>query len=64
MGAGAIAPAITVYFVLGGIAGTVAGSRLAGRLPELVLRRGFATLVFVLAGYLLIRNHAAFGVLA
>lgn len=64
LGAGAIAVAVTVYFVLGGIAGTLVGSRLAGRVPERTLRRGFATLVFVLASYLLIRNHAAFGVLA
>lgn len=64
LGAGALNVQVTLFFLLGGIAGSLAGVHLAGKLPESALRRGFALLVFALAGYLLFRNHAAVGVLA
>ncbi len=64
LSAGALNVSVTLFFLLGGIAGSLAGVHLAGRLPEPTLRRSFALLVFVLAGYLLFRNHAAIGVLA
>lgn len=64
VGAGAFDPAVTALFVVGGVAGIVAGSHVAGRLPERSLRTGFATLVFLLAAYLLVRNHAALGLFA
>ncbi len=64
LGAGSLNAAVTLFFVLGGVTGALSGVHLAGRLPEPALRRSFAVLVFALAGYLLIRNHAAVGVLA
>lgn len=64
LGAGALDPAVTGFFVLGGLIGTIAGSSLAGRVPEQFLRRGFATLVFILAAYLLMQNYAALSALA
>lgn len=64
LGTGAIDLTVTLFFMLGGLAGSFTGSHLAGRLPERALRRGFAVLVFALAAYVLIRNHAAIGVLA
>jgi uncharacterized membrane protein YfcA len=63
LGTGALDPLVTACFIAGGLAGALAGSRLAGIAPERTLRRGFAALVFVLAGYLLVRNHGAFAAL-
>jgi uncharacterized membrane protein YfcA len=48
--------ALTTVFVAAGLAGTFAGSRLAGRLPAESLRRAFAVLVIVLAAFLLYDN--------
>jgi uncharacterized membrane protein YfcA len=59
LGVGAIDLPVTLLFVVGGVAGIVLGTRWAGAVPELALRRGFATLVFVLAVFLLLRNGPA-----
>jgi uncharacterized membrane protein YfcA len=59
LGVGAIDLPVTLLFVAGGVAGIVLGTRWAGAVPEMALRRGFATLVFVLAVFLLVRNGQA-----
>ena len=59
LGSGSLDVAVTAFFIVGSVAGIAVGVRLAGRLPEPALRRGFAALVFVLAGYLLVRNAGA-----
>ena len=64
LGAGALNVPVTLFFLLGGVVGSLTGAQWAGRLPESTLRRSFALLVVALAGYLLVRNHAAVGVLA
>ncbi len=45
---------VTAALTLACVAGAVAGARMAGRLPERVLGRGFALLVVAVAAYLLI----------
>jgi hypothetical protein len=53
---GSVDLALTAVFVAAGLAGTLAGARLAGRLPAESLRRAFALLVIVLALFLLYDN--------
>jgi uncharacterized protein len=47
---------LTMVFVLTGLMGTFAGSRLAKRMPAQLLRRVFAVFVLLLAIYLLVDN--------
>lgn len=59
LGSGALDVVTTLFFVTGGLAGTLIGARLAGVVSERLLRRAFAVLVFTLAAYLLARNLPA-----
>jgi uncharacterized membrane protein YfcA len=59
LGEGTIDARITALVVAGGLVGILVGSRLAGRLAEPLLRRGFAGLVVALAAVLLLQNHLA-----
>ncbi len=51
---------ITGLFVLGGLVGVLGGVRLAGRLPQRRLTQTFATMIILVAGYVLYRSYAAF----
>jgi len=50
---------LTALFALGGLAGVVAGGKLAGHLPERRLRAGFAVLVLAIAVYTFVRSALA-----
>jgi uncharacterized membrane protein YfcA len=50
---GGIDPRVTLLFIMGGAAGTILGSRLAGRIDEHRLRQGFAALIVLVAAYIL-----------
>ena len=50
----ALSGAVTAVQTVACVAGAVAGARLAGRIPQRALGRGFALLVVAVAGYLLI----------
>ncbi len=50
---GGIDLGVTLLFVAGGAASAVLGSRLAGRADERRLRQGFATLIVLVAAYML-----------
>jgi uncharacterized membrane protein YfcA len=45
---------VTVAMTIACIAGALAGARVAGRLPQRRLGQGFAVLVVLVAGYLLV----------
>ena len=47
---------VTLLFVLGGAVGSILGSRLSGKLNEQRLRIGFAGLIVLVAGYILVRT--------
>lgn len=64
LGAGGLDIGVTLLVVMGGLAGTLLGSHLAGSVPESRLRQSFAALVFALAAFLLVRNVGAIGVVA
>jgi uncharacterized protein len=53
---GGIDPTVTLLFIAGGAAGSLAGSRLAGRIDEQRLRQGFAGLIVLVALYILART--------
>jgi uncharacterized protein len=53
---------LTALFAVGGLAGVVAGGRLAGRLPEKRLRAAFAVLILGLAAYTFARSAAALAI--
>ena len=59
LGTGGIDLGVALLFVLGGFAGATAGGRLAGRIDEARLSRGFAALVALVGLYLMARNGAA-----
>ena len=50
---------VALVFVVGGLVGSQVGSRLAGRVNEVALARGFAALVALVGLYLIVRNGAA-----
>lgn len=56
---GGINLSVAAFFVGGGFAGATAGGRLAGRIDEAKLSRGFAILVAIVGVYLIARNAAA-----
>ncbi len=58
LGFGAMDWGLTALFVVGGIAGVVAGGKLAGRLPERMLRSAFAVLILGVAIYTFARSAA------
>ncbi len=47
---------LTLLFAAGGVAGTLAGSKLAGRSPDRVLRGAFSALIVSIAFYTLLRS--------
>ena len=49
-----IDPGVTATMTVACVAGAIAGAGLAGRIPQRILGRGFALLVFGVAGYLLV----------
>ncbi len=51
--------ALAALFVAGGFAGAVLGGRIAGRVDEARLSRGFAALVALVGIYLIARNGGA-----
>jgi uncharacterized protein len=55
-GAGGFDLQVAALFIVGGLAGGLVGGRLAGRIDEMVLTRGFALLVAVVGGYLVVVN--------
>ena len=50
---------LALLFIIGGFAGATFGGRLAGRIDEAKLTRGFAALVALVGLYLIVRNAAA-----
>jgi uncharacterized protein len=48
---------ITALFIVGGVAGTVVGTRFAGRVSEQRLRQTFAAGLVAVSCYLLVKNH-------
>jgi uncharacterized membrane protein YfcA len=48
-------------FVLGGVAGALAGVYVAGRVPQRRLTQGFAALITAVAGYMLLRSTLGVG---
>jgi hypothetical protein len=50
---------ITALFILGGAAGVLGGVRLGGRLPQRRLTQTFATMIILVAGYVLYRSYSA-----
>jgi uncharacterized membrane protein YfcA len=50
---GGIDPGVTLLFIVGGAAGSILGSRLAGQIDERRLRQGFAALIVLVAAYIL-----------
>jgi len=56
---GGIDPGVTLLFIIGGAAGSILGSRLAGHVDERRLRQGFAALTLLVAAYIL--AHTLFG---
>ena len=52
---------VTALFIIGGTAGSIAGSRLSGRLDERRLRLGFAGMVVLVALYILARTLIGHG---
>ena len=50
---------ITALFVLGGAVGVLGGVRLGGRLPQRRLTQTFATMIILVAGYVLYRSYSA-----
>jgi uncharacterized membrane protein YfcA len=59
LGSGGIDAVLAALFVAGGFAGAVLGGRIAGRLDEAKLSRGFAVLVALVGVYLIARNGSA-----
>ena len=53
---------LALLFIIGGVAGATFGGRLAGRIDEAELTRGFAALVALVGLYLIVRNFAALDV--
>ena len=47
---------LALLFITGGLAGATLGGRLAGRIDEVKLSRGFAVLVTLVGVYLIARN--------
>lgn len=47
---------LTALFVLGGLAGVLAGGKAAGLVPEARLRQGFAVLILLVAAYTFVRS--------
>jgi len=61
LGQGGIDWAVTVPFAVSTVAGTLAGSRLANRLPARAMLRWFAGLLVAVAVYTAIRSVMALG---
>ena len=59
LGSGGIDASLAALFVAGGFVGALVGGRLAGRIDETRLSRGFATLVALVGIYLIARNGGA-----
>jgi uncharacterized membrane protein YfcA len=59
LGSGGIDAALAAPFVAGGFVGALCGGRLAGRVDEARLSRGFAALVALVGVYLIARNGGA-----
>ena len=59
LGSGGIDLGLAALFILGGLAGATLGGRLAGRVDEAKLSRGFAALVALVGLYLIARNGLA-----
>lgn len=59
LGAGGIDATLAALFIAGGFVGAVLGARLAGRVDEARLSRGFAALVALVGVYLIARNGGA-----
>lgn len=57
LGSGGLDWGITLLFILGGAAGVALGVRLAGRLPQRRLTQAFATLIVLVAAYVLFRSY-------
>jgi uncharacterized membrane protein YfcA len=56
LGVGGFDWPVALFFVVGGFVGATVGGRLAGRLDEARLSRGFAALVALVGVYLIVRN--------
>jgi uncharacterized membrane protein YfcA len=52
---------VVALFVLGGVAGALAGVHVAGHVPQRRLTQGFAVLITVVAGYVLLRSSLGIG---
>lgn len=59
LGSGGINLSLAAIFIVGGFTGAVLGGRLAGRVDEAKLARGFAALVALVGVYLIARNGSA-----
>jgi uncharacterized protein len=49
---------LAAVFAVGGVLGVIAGGRLAGRVPDRILRHAFAVVIVAIAGYTFIRSAA------
>ena len=56
---GALDLGITALFVAGGVVGVLGGVRLSGRLPQRRLTQTFATMIILVATYVLYRSYTA-----
>jgi uncharacterized membrane protein YfcA len=53
-----ISPGLAVPFALGGVAGLAAGTLVGGRLPPVLLRKGFSVVIALVAAYVAARSLA------